>query len=180
MRRFNSTIQVKKKVCNRCGLPKYIFSKGRCQDCARIEDVMNAMDEEGEEEIEREGLAALIKEADEIYSKWLRRSSADKDGFVTCFTCDSRLRWQAAQCGHYIKRGHLYFRFDHRNTKIQDEECNVFKGGNYPEFTKRLEAESPGITEYLMTEANLVYKPTRDEIRGIINEYSIKYKKLLK
>lgn len=31
-------IQRKKKVCKSCGEEKYIFSHGRCQECARIED----------------------------------------------------------------------------------------------------------------------------------------------
>jgi ribosomal protein L37E len=35
---FNSTIIQKKKNCKSCGKPSFIFSKGRCRQCATIED----------------------------------------------------------------------------------------------------------------------------------------------
>lgn len=177
---YNSTIRQKKKICIRCGNDCYWFSKKRCKQCATIEDSLARMEEETNEEIEKEGLKELIKIADDVFSKWLRQSSADKDGFVTCYTCDSVLRHQDAQCGHYVKRGNLFLRFDPRNCRVQDEACNKYKDGNYAEYTKRLEMEHPGITSILMEEATIVYKPTRDEIRGIINEYSRKLKALQK
>lgn len=180
MRRFNSTISVKKKVCKRCGEPKYIFSKGRCVDCSRIEDTLAKMEEETEVVLKEEGLWELIKEADDVYSKWLRLSSANENGLVTCYTCDALLRWQDAQCGHFVKRGNLFLRFDQRNTRVQDKQCNEFKSGNLAEYTRRLEIDNPGITSILYEEAALVYKPTRDEIRNIIKECTNKLKLLKK
>jgi hypothetical protein len=35
---YNSTIKPKLKPCKSCGLPSRIFSRGRCQSCARRED----------------------------------------------------------------------------------------------------------------------------------------------
>lgn len=175
---FNSTIRSKKKVCTRCGKDCYWFSKKRCVDCARIEDSLARMEADTEHEIQREGLSDLIKVADEVFSKWLRQSQADKDGTVSCYTCDLNMRWQNAQCGHYVRRGNLFLRWDTRNTRIQGECCNIHKDGNYPEYTKRLEEERPGITTILYEESHLVYKPSREEIRGIINEYSLKLKQL--
>lgn len=178
MRRFNSTISVKKKACKRCGEPKYIFSKGRCVDCARIEDALAKMEEETEMELKEEGLSELIRQADDVYSKWLRMSNADQNGLVTCFTCDALLRWQDAQCGHFVKRGNLFLRFDQRNTRVQDKICNEYKSGNLSEYTRRLEIDHPGITSILYEEATIVYKPTREEIRNIIREYATKIKLL--
>lgn len=123
-------------------------------------------------------LSDLIKDADAVYSKWLRLSNADKDGIVSCYTCDLNMRWQNAQCGHYVKRGNLFLRWDPRNTRVQGECCNIHKAGNYLEFTKRLEAEKPGITQILLEEGHLVYKPTRYEIQQIISEYTQKLKTL--
>jgi hypothetical protein len=177
-RAYNSTIVVKKKTCRRCGEPSYIFSKGRCKQCATIEDTLARMEDETEREMKQEGLWDLIKTADDVYSKWLRLSSSDRDGNVSCYTCGAVLRWQSAHCGHFIKRGNLFLRFDTRNTRVQDEACNVWKDGNIAEYTKRLESEHPGITSILYEEAALVYKPTREEIRSIINEYTNKLKLL--
>lgn len=173
---FNSTIRSKKKTCIRCGKDCYWFSRKRCADCARIEDSMARMAKETEQEIDKEGLSDLIGQADEVYSKWLRMSFADKDGIVSCFTCDLNMRWQNSQCGHYVKRGNLFLRWDARNTRVQCEGCNIHKGGNYIQFTKRLEEEKPGVTSILYEEGNLVYKPTREEIKNIIIEYAHKLK----
>lgn len=178
MRAYNSTIRVKKKICKSCGREDFIFSRGRCARCAKIEDVLNAVEEEGSRIIEEEWLSDLIQRADEVYSTWLRMSSADENGYVSCYTCDRVMRWQAAQCGHYIKRGNLLLRHDPRNTRVQGKCCNEYKGGNYLEFTKRLEAEHPGITDILTEESVVVYKPTRQEINGIITEYNRKIKLL--
>src|SRR5687767_8681333 len=175
---FNSTIIRKKKPCKRCGVPSYIFSKGRCKQCSTIEDTAARMEEYAEQEAKEDGLTELIKQADEVFSKWLRKSQANKSGMVLCYTCDSVMRYQAAQAGHYIKRGNLFLRWDPRNLRVQGECCNIFKDGNYPEFTKRLEAERPGITQILYEESLVVYKPTRDEVRAIINEYTHKLKQL--
>jgi len=48
------------------------------------------------------------------------------------------------------------------------------------EYSNRLEKECKGVTDILRDEARLVHKPTRDEIRAIISEYSPKVKELKK
>lgn len=180
MRGFNSTINRKKRVCVRCGKECYWFSRKRCSDCARIEDNLARMEDDTERVIKEEGLQDLIKEADDVFSRWIRLSNADKDGNVSCFTCGVTKHWTLQQNGHYIKRTNLFLRFDPRNCRVQCEGCNVYKYGNYAEFTKRLEAERFGITEYLQQEAVVIYKPTREEIRSIIKEYSLKIKQIKK
>ena len=176
--RFNSTIRIKSKPCSRCGRVGPIFSKGRCKQCSTIETTMARMEQDTEDIIKEQNLQELIKDADDVYSKWLRLSGADKDGMVECYTCGARLRHQDAHCGHYLSRGSIFLRWDTRNTRIQDEACNIYKDGNIPEFTRRLELEKPGITEYLLEESRLVYHPTREEIKNIIKEYTLKLKQL--
>jgi hypothetical protein len=176
---YNSTIKKKLHPCIRCGKMCYWFSKKRCQQCSKIEDAITRMEAEADEEIQGEpGLPQLISEADEIFSKWIRKSTANKEGIVSCFTCDNTMRWQIAHCGHYIKRGNLFLRWDTRNIRVQGECCNIYKSGNYPEYTRRLDLEQPGITQILTDEAAIVYKPTREEIKAIILEYRRKFKNL--
>lgn len=175
---YNSTIIRKKKPCKSCGQPSYIFSKGRCKTCSVVEDSLERMEEASEVIVEKDGLSDLIAIADEIYSKWLRKSGANELGFSECFTCGKRDRWEALHCGHYVRRGALFLRYDPRNTRIQCPGCNVFKDGNMAEYTQRLEAEHPGITEYLKQEAFVVYKPEKDELYSIIKEYKRKLKQL--
>lgn len=171
MQRFNSTIKIKKGNCSVCG--KYGgLTKGMCNDHYWLQIRMKSANKEPDEELFEEGLPELIEEADILFSRWLRLSNADKEGNVTCYTCDNKLHWKQAQCGHYISRSCIYLRHDVRNCRIQDEACNVHKRGNLLVFANRLEREKPGITEILYEESKLIYHTTREEMRGIIATYS--------
>lgn len=180
MRGHNSTIRLKTKPCKRCGVPSIIFSKGRCQNCARIEDTLARDEKETEKIIEEEYLSGLIQDADAIFSQFIRLKYARPDGFVKCFTCDNVKHWTMMQNGHYIKRGHLFLRWDERNCRPQDQYCNEVESGNIPKFTKNLEQENPGITEILTEEMRIVHKVTREEIRQIIADYTPKVKEMKK
>lgn len=170
---YNSTIISRKKNL-KCGHFDFAFSKGRCQQCAKVEDFYKKQ----EKQIEGEGLSELIKQADELFSKYIRQKYADKNGMVKCFTCDNELRWQDSQCGHYISRNCLFLRWDERNAKPQDEHCNCYKHGNLAVYGKRLEEQNPGLTEILYNESKLVYHFSREELRNIISELKQKINKL--
>ena len=167
---YNSTIQPKKKHLI-CGHYDFQFSKGKCQQCAKVDSFYKRQDKELEKD---ETLSDLIKEADVVFSQYVRLFNADKNGEVKCYTCDTKKHWKQMQLGHYISRSCLYLRYDLRNCRVQDEICNCHKHGNLAEFGKRLEEERQGITEILYEEKQLVYKPTKEEIRQIINEYQTK------
>lgn len=175
----NSTIEVKEKICASCGKPCVWFSKKRCAQCAKIEDTQKKVEKDTEKMIKEEDLSGLIADADAIFSRYIRLKYADKFGMVKCFTCDSRKHWSMMQNGHYIKRGHLYLRWDERNCRVQDSSCNEGLHGNIAAFTANLEKESPGITDVLKEEMRLVHKPSRDEIRQVISEYTPKVNHLL-
>lgn len=179
MRAFNSSIKLKKKVCVRCGKDCYWFSKKRCKDCARIEDIMNEQEEETEQTLKEEGLQDLIKDADTVISTFVRMSAANKDGIAKCFTCSDEKRWQEMDAGHYVSRGCMFLRFDVlRNIRCQCQNCNRFKHGNILAYSKALEAELPGVTDILSEESRLVYSYGRDEIKSLINEFKLKIKRL--
>ena len=82
------------------------------------------------------------------------------------------------QNGHFMKRGNLYLRHDERNCRPQESYCNEYLHGNMAEYTKRLDEESKGLPDILRAEAAIVHKPTRDEIRQVIAEYTPKVKHL--
>ena len=170
--RHNSTIGLKTKKCIVCGSDCIWFSKKRCQNCARIQDTQKKMEAATETMIKEEDLSGLIADADAVFSQYIRLKYADSKGIVKCFTCNTFKHWTMMQNGHYIKRSHLYLRWDERNCKPQDSDCNEFKGGNIPVFTERLEAESAGIIKILQEEMRIVHKPTREEIRQIISQYT--------
>lgn len=67
---------------------------------------------------------ALEKELDRLTSLIVRK----RDGF--CVTCGSR---DNLQCGHLIKRGRKWTRWDLRNCNCQCASCNI-KHNYYPEI----------------------------------------------
>lgn len=162
-----------------CGKPCVWFSKKRCKQCATVEDVLAREEKINDRIIEEEDLSGLIADADAIFSKYIRLKYADKKGVVKCYTCDVKKHWTLMQCGHYIKRGHLYTRHDERNCRPQESWCNEAKKGNLAVFAQNLESETPGITDILREEVAVVYKPTREELRQVIAEYTPKVKSLL-
>lgn len=166
-RGYNSTIRVKKKVCKNCKLEKYIFSRGRCADCSRIEDNKDEPEEET-----GESMSYLIDDLDTLCSLIVRMSAADKDGYARCYTCSTRLPWAQFDAGHYISRKSAFLRWDMRNLKPQCQTCNRVKHGNLAEYGKRLESESIGITEILLEESRIVHKWSREELKNMSVEFN--------
>lgn len=65
-------------------------------------------------------------------------------------------------------------------SKGRCKDCNEYKDGNLAEFTKRLEAEHPGITDILKEEAAVYYRISRSEVQGVITEARVKVNELIK
>lgn len=179
-RMYNSTIRTKTGRCTVCSKSGPLTKK-MCQNCYWLSIRLKSAEKFSGKVIEEDDLSALIDDADAVFSRWLRMNDADKDGYISCFICSARVRWQEAQCMHYIKRGvSLFLRHDPRNCKSGCDTCNCKKGGNYIEYAKKLELQSPGITEILYQEGNLPYHPSREEIRAIVTDYTQRIKQLTK
>ena len=91
--------------------------------------------------VKKPSLSKLTKELDRIFSIYIRKKYADKDGIASCYTCGVRKPWKELQCGHFVSRAHRSVRWDERNVRVQDYSCNVLKSGNLAEFTVRLQRE---------------------------------------
>jgi hypothetical protein len=151
------------------------FSKKRCQQCAKVESFYA----KEEKEIKEEGLQDLIADLDVLVSKWVRYSAVGKDGLVQCYTCSAKHTPVEMDAGHYITRKCAYLRFDvGRNIRSQCVICNRAKYGMAAAFGKHLEMDMPGVTEILLEESRIVYKWSREELRGLISEFTQKNKLL--
>jgi hypothetical protein len=139
---------------------------------------MKRMEAATEVMIKEEDLSGLIEDADRVFSQYIRLKYADNKGIVDCYTCGDKKHWTIMQAGHYMKRGHLYLRWDERNVKPQCQTCNEMKYGNIEQYSKRLELECRGLPDILREEARIVHRPTREEIRAVISEYTPKVKVL--
>jgi hypothetical protein len=109
-------------------------------------------------------LPKLIKQADAVFSRWIR----NRDGYK-CVICGST---EVVQCGHLIKRGKHATRFNERNCNAQCSRCNL-KHNFYPEYYTNWFISHWGVGEYrkLIELASKPYKFTRQELNEIIEGY---------
>lgn len=178
---YNSTIRQKMGSCPLCSSDrKQPLTKGLCQNHYWQGVRMKSIDKlaaKDETSLEPD-LQDLVNTADAIFSKYIRLKAADENGIINCFICGMPYTIAESDAMHYVRRGNMFLRYDERNVKAGCKGCNQHKGGNYIEYTRQLEKLSPGITEYLLTEGNLVYKYSHDELKAMIADYSKRIKQL--
>lgn len=121
----------------------------------------------------------LKEKADKLFSLFIRLSGSDWRGYCQCYTCPKVDHYKKMQCGHFISRSSNKLRFDPRNARIQCIGCNVFKNGNYIEYTTRMIDEvGKKEVEKLKKEGKENCQFTEDMLREIIDENKKKLKDL--
>lgn len=121
----------------------------------------------------------LKDEADKYFSLYIRLKSCDWRGYVQCYTCDKIDHYKRMQCGHFVSRSSNLLRMDERNCRVQCPGCNVFKNGNYIEYTLRLIKEKgKKFVEKLREEGKQNHQFTEEELQEIVDKYKSKVKKL--
>jgi hypothetical protein len=172
----NSTILLKKKQL-KCGCYGYNFSGGYCKDHATQRSTKKRIDKhEGEQE--DESFRNLIDDLDAIFSKWVRMKFADVDGQVKCYTCSTIKPIAEMQNGHFVPRGTLNTRWMPENCRPQCEKCNCYLDGNTGVFEANLRLEADSLPDYLKEQGRVLDKPTRGDLKELINGYRFKVKLL--
>lgn len=64
------------------------------------------------------------KEADRLFSLYIRQRFTDKNGMVKCSTCDNVSHWRNMDCGHFMSRKHNATRCNDKNAMQQCKSCN--------------------------------------------------------
>jgi hypothetical protein len=170
---MNSTIIPKKKICFNCGKKDYIFSKGMCKKCATIKSTQKRLDRFQDEQ-EEESIKNLVEDLDSIFSVYIRTRYANENGIVQCYTCPKKDHWKQMQNGHYVSRYNYSTRWESENCRVQCPNCNSNHEVHPEIFANKLEQEKKGITDYLSELSRQIYKPTREELKGMIIEYRSK------
>lgn len=83
-------------------------------------------------------LQTLIKEADQVFSEYVRRSEADEHGYITCLICGMRVHWKQADNAHFIDRDQMTTRYDDLNCWPTDRHCNRFDDNHRDRYEKAL------------------------------------------
>lgn len=85
--------------------------------------------------------ASLRKEADRVFSIWIRLRDRDASGQTCCFTCAWKGDMKKAQNGHFVPRQYLSVRYDEVNCHAQCYACNMLYNGQPSAYAKRLRSQ---------------------------------------
>jgi len=119
----------------------------------------------------------LMKKAWDLQSLVMRKSAADADGRVRCFTCDKIMRWQDSMVGHFY---HGKFDFDPRNLRIQGACCNTYRHGNLAVYSTKLVEEGINLKQ-LRRDAEIKGNAyTTIELKELIANFTKKLEELNK
>lgn len=118
----------------------------------------------------------LIKKLDVVFSKYIRLSNADKNGYCTCVTCNRKYHWKNIQAGHFMSRKHYSTRWEENNVKPQCVGCNMFKQGEQYKYSLFLGSE---VSNDLYLKSKEVVKFSIYELEQMIEEYTTKLKTFL-
>lgn len=128
--------------------------------------------------IKHKSLKTLRKKAWELISEYIRRSNADENGIVKCYTCGKPHFWTDMDCGHYIHKDCLDY--DLVNLHPQCTYCNRRINGNKGVYCERLIAEyGEQVISELRVRSEQVKKFNIFELEEIINNYKQRLQELL-
>ena len=118
---FNSTIKRREKICKSCGQSRLLFSRGRCQQCARREDAKPIAKVSEKGKIKREAKKDLIEE-DKIFYMEVWNASPH-----ICHECNKKLSNPPSMSYfHHLleKRNYPQFRHTPENIALLCWNCH--------------------------------------------------------
>lgn len=124
-------------------------------------------------------LSTLIKEADTVFSEFVRLSNSNGNGYLDCFVTGDRLHWKYADAAHFIDRRHMATRYDLMNihpTTIFSNRFDEFHKFNYRQ--KMFEVYGVQQVYALEAKSKQLTKFTRSELLELIDTYKLKLKEL--
>lgn len=121
----------------------------------------------------------LVEKLDTVFSLYIRKSAANEQGIVKCYTCGAYHEWKYVDAGHYISRRHFGTRWEEKNVKPQCKKCNIFNQGSADTFAAHLVREyGSTILELLAAKKNNTMKLGKFEYEILIKDYQNKLKNL--
>lgn len=163
------------KPCRLCG-GKRVFGKTLCFKCIlkkeRAKRELKLAKLKEKKRVKRDkklnSYRRLNKIAWELTSEAVRKSYADENGMVKCYTCPKIMKWKEADCGHF-HHGKLDFDRE-RNLRPQCYYCNRMKHGNHAIFGTYLAQElgAEGMKKLLLDANTKIY--TWTELKSIIEK----------
>lgn len=116
----------------------------------------------------------------EEFSKYIRKKSADKNGYTKCVSCGKIAHWKDLQAGHFVPKSlSLSIYFYERNVHPQCYRCNICLNGHLSSYALYLvHTYGAKILEELNKEKNKITKYTRNDYEELIQKYRQKFQNL--
>lgn len=118
---------------------------------------------------------SLIKEADRVFSLWVRKSMANHAGYIQCYVCRKMFPLDEIDAGHFIPRNYLATRWHRVNVW---PECIIDNRANPKHlitYKARLISDfGEDIIDALWEEARTGTIPTDTDIHNIIKDCNSK------
>ena len=106
------------------------------------------------------------------FSLYIRLKDADPQGMVICYTCDNKYHYKKVNAGHGIAGRTNSILFEEKIVRPQCVGCNMWGGGKYGVFTRKL-IDELGFKEYdvMVTQSRQTRKFTVDELLELEEKY---------
>jgi hypothetical protein len=118
----------------------------------------------------------LIKEADRVFSMFIRQRDEIDNRMGYCCTCKKPIDIKYNDCGHGIQRENYSTRYDERNCMLQCKVCNNNQG-EQAAFAKEVDKRfGAGTWEQLEIKKHNRFKREKFVFIAIIEEYTNKIK----
>ena len=69
-----------------------------------------------------------------VFSEYIRRRDADRNGYVVCVTCKTNRHWKKMHAGHFVAGRGNSILFDEKGVHAQCVSCNIFNGGKQLDY----------------------------------------------
>lgn len=118
---------------------------------------------------------SLVKKLDKVFSEYIRKRHADKNGIAVCYTCFKKAHWKELQCGHFVSRKQYATRWDETNCQVQCSGCNVFRYGEQYKFGRYLDSNfGDGTADTLFQKGREIVKFANIDLEEMIEYYQEK------
>lgn len=124
------------------------------------------------------------KESWKLFSKIIRYSYADYQGYATCVTCGEEKPWKELQAGHFVDGRNNTVLFDRKLVHPQCYRCNCVLSGNKIRYVlfmkkryklsdndiKKLDDKKHEIKQISLNEWKEIYQSFKNEVneKGIL------------
>lgn len=182
------TIQRFKLInCKSCGIECKSGHRGLCGGCYAKAQKEKSKQTKVKEKRTKQKLTkkfsktVLMKEADTVFSLFIRFRDSDEDGRAYCCSSGRLCEFGTYDNGHYASRKYMKYRYDERNCHAQSKNDNGRLHGNLLEYRRFIiQKYGEQVEQEIFLGSKEFFKPDANFYLDVIRKYLPKVKTMLK